>query len=162
PGIDVAETRRARLSGFRRGFCMWSIHHRGSEADPGLVLALEPHRGAMCEGLAIRAAAPRVALEELRARELISSAYEEAQVDLICEQGTRIPALAYVINTAHRQYAPDLSLDDQARIIAHAHGGRGPNHEYLTATAKSLHDLDIGDANIDALVTRVQQIKADH
>lgn len=161
PGIEVAEMRRASLTGFRRRFCMWSIHHRGSEEDPGLVLALEPHEDSLCHGLAIRAADPDAALAELRERELISSAYEEWNVDLTCEHGTQIPALAYVINTQHVQYAPDLTLEDQARIIAHAHGGRGPNHEYLSSTADSLHKLDIPDGDMDWLVTRVQQMRAE-
>ncbi|UWQ18761.1 gamma-glutamylcyclotransferase [Jannaschia sp. M317] len=158
PGIEVAEMRRASLTDFRRSFCMWSIHHRGSQEDPGLVLALEPHAGTSCSGLAIRAADPDAALQELRERELISSAYFEQEVTLTCEQGTAISALAYVIDTAHVQYVPDLSLERQAQIIASAVGGRGPNHEYLTRTAEGLRKLDIGDADIDWLVTRVQQI----
>ena len=39
PGFPVAERRVARLSGWHRSFCMRSIHHRGTEAAPGLVLA---------------------------------------------------------------------------------------------------------------------------
>jgi cation transport protein ChaC len=159
PGIAVAEARRATLEGFRRRFCMWSIHHRGTEEDPGLVLALEAHPGASCAGLAIRAADPGPALEALRERELISSAYHERVVTLRCEKGTDLRALAYVIDKDHRQYTGDLSLERQAHIIAHAQGGRGPNHEYLMRTAEALHERGIGDADLDRLVTRVQQIR---
>ena len=161
PGIDVAERRKATVTGYRRSFCMWSIHHRGSEEDPGLVLALEPSPGATCEGVAMRAADPVAALQELRERELISSAYVEREVELTCERGERFRSLAYVINTDHVQYCPDLTLDRQAEIIAAAHGGRGPNHEYLTATAAALHGLGIGDPDLDALVAKVQQIRGD-
>ncbi|SFJ34970.1 gamma-glutamylcyclotransferase [Jannaschia pohangensis] len=161
PGIDVAETRRATLTGFRRRFCMWSIHHRGSESDPGLVLALEPHPGATCTGVAMRAADPVAALAELRARELISSAYEEQSVTVACDAGKPIEVLAYVINTNHVQYVPDLSLDAQAAIIARAHGGRGPNHEYLTNTVAGLRQIDIEDPDMSYLVARVQQIMAE-
>jgi cation transport protein ChaC len=159
PGIAVAETRRASLAGFRRRFCMWSIHHRGSEEEPGLVLALEPHEGSACTGLAIRAADPEAALAALRERELVSSAYHEREVTLLCEHGDAIRSVAYVVDTDHRQYAADLSLEQQAQIIAHAVGGRGPNHEYLSRTAQGLHDLDIGDGDLDWLVARVQQIR---
>jgi cation transport protein ChaC len=159
PGIEVAETRLASLADFRRSFCMWSIHHRGSEEDPGLVLALEPHVGSACEGLAIRAAEPAQALETLRARELISSAYLEQEVTLLCDGAAPIRSLAYVIDTQHRQYTGALPLEEQARIIASARGGRGPNHEYLTRTAEGLHALGIGDPDLDWLVTRVQQIR---
>lgn len=159
PGIAVAETRRATLADFRRSFCMWSIHHRGTEADPGLVLALEPHDGASCTGLAIRALDREAALAALRERELISSAYFEQEVTLLCEHGSAIRSLAYVVNTDHRQYTGPLALEEQARIIAHASGGRGPNWEYLTRTAEGLHALGIGDDALDWLVTRVQQIR---
>ncbi|MCK0168026.1 gamma-glutamylcyclotransferase [Jannaschia sp. S6380] len=159
PGIEVAETRPATLRGYRRRFCMWSIHHRGSECDPGLVLALEPAEGASCCGVAIRAADPTAAIKELRARELVSAAYHEAHVTLDQPDGTPLDALAYVIDTGHSQYARDLSLERQAEIIAHATGGRGPNHEYLTRTAAGLHALEIGDEDLDWLVTRVQQMR---
>lgn len=160
PGIEVAETRLASLADFRRRFCMWSIHHRGSEKDPGLVLALEPHEGASCTGLAIRAARPAEALSTLRERELISSAYFEQEVTLLGADGDALTSLAYVIDVDHRQYTGELSLDRQAEIIAHAQGGRGPNHEYLTRTAEGLHALGIGDDDLDWLVSRVQQIRA--
>lgn len=158
PGIAVAEQRRASLADFRRRFCMWSIHHRGSEEDPGLVLALEPHAGASCTGLAIRAADPDAALRELRERELISSAYYEQEVTLLGEDGAPITALAYVINTDHVQYCPHLTLEAQAQIMARAVGGRGPNHEYLTRSAAGLVGLDIRDDDMAWLVSRVRQI----
>ena len=41
PGFAVAETRQACLHGWRRSFCMTSIHHRGTLDAPGLVLALD-------------------------------------------------------------------------------------------------------------------------
>jgi cation transport protein ChaC len=159
PGIEVAEARRASLADFRRSFCMWSIHHRGTEDDPGLVLALEPHEGSACAGLALRAADPEAALVELRARELISSAYVEHEVTLLCEHGEDVRALAYVVDTAHRQYTGEMDLERQARIIARAVGGRGPNHEYLARTAEALHARGIGDKDLDWLVARVQQIR---
>ena len=159
PGIAVAETRLASLAGYRRRFCMWSVHHRGTETDPGLVLALEESPDAVCHGLAIRAAEPEAALRELRDRELVSAAYHEARVTLDGADGAQIDALAYVIDPAHRQYARDLTLERQAQVIAHATGGRGPNHEYLSQTAAGLHRLAIGDADLDWLVARVQQIR---
>ena len=41
PGFDVAESVIGTLPGYARSFCMRSIHHRGSEEEPGLVLALD-------------------------------------------------------------------------------------------------------------------------
>ena len=158
PGFAVAETRRASLAGYRRSFCMWSIHHRGSVADPGLVLALEEAPGERCHGIAFRAAEPEAALRYLRERELVSAAYHEARVTLDAEGGA-IDALAYVVDAGHAQYARALPLERQAQVIAAARGGRGPNHEYLTRTAEGLHALGIPDAEIEWLVARVQQIR---
>jgi cation transport protein ChaC len=158
PGMEVAETRRAILHGYRRRFCMWSIHHRGTEEAPGLVLALEPHEGARCEGLAIRPADPPTALAALRERELISSAYHEARVELVAEDGASLSSLAYVIDPRHAQYARDLTLERQAEIIAAAKGGRGPNRDYLMRAVEGLAALDMREDDLDWLVSRVQQI----
>ena len=154
PGIEVADRREAILHGYRRRFCMWSIHHRGSEDAPGLVLALEPHEGASCAGIAFRAAAPEAALASLRERELISSAYHERQLELETPDGP-LRAVAYVIDPAHRQYAPDLTLERQAEIIARASGGQGPNREYLHRTAEALTEAGISDPEIQRLAGMV-------
>lgn len=59
PGFAVAETRQARLDGWRRSFCMTSIHHRGTPEAPGLVLALDQAADAVCHGVAFRVTARR-------------------------------------------------------------------------------------------------------
>lgn len=64
-------------------------------------------------------------LAYLRDRELVSSAYVERHVRLGLEDGRQVEALAYVINRDHWQYCRDIPLEDQARIIARAVGGRG-------------------------------------
>lgn len=159
PGFDPAETRPARLRGYHRSFCMLSIHHRGSEDDPGLVLALDRQAGAVCDGVALRvrgADTTRV-LTELRERELISSAYVEAVETLETGAG-EVQALAYVINRDHRQYC-QFDLERQARMIAHAVGGRGPNTDYLYNTAGHLGEMGISDPDMDWLVTRVRQLR---
>jgi cation transport protein ChaC len=138
---------------------MWSIHHRGSEADPGLVLALEPHAGARCDGLALRPADPDAALKALRERELVSSAYREATVPLDLADGRRVEAIAYVMDPHHRQYAGGLDLDAQARVIAASAGGRGPNPDYLDRTAAALAEHGIRDPEIEALSARVARLR---
>ena len=163
PGFPVAETRVARLNDWHRGFCMSSIHHRGTEADPGLVLALDHRPGAACDGLAIRVETGHgeATLAYLRERELVSSAYLERRfgVDL-AGGGALDDVLCYVIDPDHVQYRGDLSLEDQARIIASAVGGRGPNDEYLYNTAAHLTELGVADADMDWLVARVRVLNA--
>jgi len=162
PGFPVAETRVARLHGWRRSFCMSSIHHRGTPETPGLVLALDHHPGADCHGIAFRVADGHAdaTLAYLRERELVSAAYLETRQDLDLGDGTRLPdVLTYVIDPTHAQYCT-LALEDQAWIIARAVGGRGPNDEYLANTAAHLHELGLPDPDLDWLVARVRQIKA--
>lgn len=105
PGFAVAETVKASLAGYHRSFCMRSIHHRGSVAAPGLVLALDAAVGATCAGVALRAADGTEAktLAYLRERELISSAYLERRLDVTLADGRVVDALAYVIDPDHVQ-----------------------------------------------------------
>jgi cation transport protein ChaC len=162
PGFAVVERRVARLEGWRRSFCMSSIHHRGTPEAPGLVLALDRSDGAVCHGLAFRVAAheAEATLTYLRERELVSSAYLETRQPLTLEGGGTIEgALAYVVDRAHAQYCT-LPLEEQARIIARAVGGRGPNDEYLENTAAHLQALGLPDPDLDWLAERVRQIKA--
>jgi len=68
--------------------------------------------------------------------------------------------LTYVIDAHHTQYRGDLDLEAQARIIARATGGRGPNDEYLYNTAAHLAELGLADADLDWLASRVRSLKA--
>ena len=54
PGFEPAETQRAVMKDYHRSFCMLSIHHRGTEEEPGLVLALDTAPGHQCTGVAFR------------------------------------------------------------------------------------------------------------
>ncbi len=158
PGFRPAEQVVARLPDFARSFCMTSIHHRGSEEEPGLVLALDPQEGASCTGLALRVEDAEEAEVHayLRARELVSSAYVERWLPVEMVDGRRADALVYVIDTAHEQYCGGLPLEDQAQIIARAQGGMGPNNEYLWNTAQHLDSLGLSDEELTWLSERVR------
>jgi len=160
PDFPVAEAVPARLEGWHRSFCMRSIHHRGSAAAPGLVLALDVAEGAACLGVAFRVApgAEAETLAGLRERELVSSAYLERMLEVALTDGRRVEALAYVIDPAHVQYCGGLPLEEQARIIAAAAGGRGPNRDYLWNTAAHLDQMGLGDPDLDWLAARVRAL----
>lgn len=158
PGFEVSQMRVATLEGYARSFCMRSIHHRGSEVAPGLVLALDEVAGARCDGVgfAVPEGQEAAVLAYLRARELVSSAYLERVLPIALADGRVVEAVTYVIDAAHVQYCGGLDLQEQAQIIARAEGGRGPNSEYLFNTAAHLHQLGISDPELDALVGRVK------
>lgn len=158
PGFDHSERALASLSGWHRSFCMRSIHHRGTVDQPGLVLALDAAREAACHGVAYRVSDghEEETLAYLRERELVSAAYLETEQSLSLADGRAVTAVTYVIDPDHAQYCGGLCLEEQARIIANAVGGRGPNTEYLWNTASHLHALGLADADLDWLADRVR------
>lgn len=160
PGFEVAESVIATLPGYARSFCMRSIHHRGTEDDPGLVLALDEQPEQACEGVALRVASGQetATLEYLRERELISSAYVEKNLDVTLSDGREVDAVVYVIDEDHVQYCGGLPLEEQAQIIAKAIGGRGPNTEYLYNTASHLTDVGLHDPALEWLYARVKAL----
>ena len=162
PGFTVAESVVATLPGYARSFCMRSIHHRGTDTEPGLVLALDEQTEAACEGIALRVeeGAENTTLEYLRERELISSAYVEKNLDIRLTDGRVVIAVVYVIDEDHDQYCGGLPLEEQAQIIAQAVGGRGPNTEYLYNTAQHLAQVGLHDPDLQWLHDRVKVITA--
>ncbi|UWQ54787.1 gamma-glutamylcyclotransferase [Leisingera caerulea] len=162
PGFPVARREVAVLHGYARSFCMTSIHHRGTEDHPGLVLALDAAEGAHCKGIAlsVEAGHEEQTLAELRERELISSAYLERDLEVELTGGSMVTAVTYVIDPHHVQYCGGLSLEEQAQMIAHAVGGRGPNTEYLYNTAEHLAEIGLHDSDLDWLAGRVREITA--
>ena len=68
--------------------------------------------------------------------------------------------VTYIIDPDHDQYCGDLPLEEQAHIITHAVGGRGPNTEYLFNSAGHLADLGIVDEELSWLSRRVREIQS--
>jgi cation transport protein ChaC len=162
PGFEVEEHVIATLPGYARSFCMRSIHHRGTEEHPGLVLALDEEPAHACEGvaLAVKQGTEAQTLDYLRERELISSAYLERELKIDLSDGRRVTAVVYVINPDHVQYCGGLPLEEQARIISTAIGGMGPNTEYLHNTARHLAEIGLHDPDIEWLSQRVRALTA--
>jgi len=160
PDITYEKKHIARLDGYARSFCMWSIHHRGTQDDPGLVLALDAHAGAHCHGVAFFVGPEHAAkaIADLRERELISSAYLEELHPVTLDTGAQVDAVCYVMNTDHVQYCGGLDLEKQAQIIATAKGGRGPNTEYLYNTCKGIDALGLADDDLAFLQRRVAEL----
>lgn len=153
PGFAFAEASLAAIGGYTRSFCIFSVHHRGSGARPGLVLGLD--RGGGSHGMAYRVvpAQARAALAYLRDREQVTGVYREVVTPVTLLDGSHrhVEAVAYVAERAHPQYAGGLSLSTQAAIIRGAHGVAGPNTEYLVKTNAHLRDLGVRDRALDRL-----------
>ena len=157
PGFAHVETRRARLAGFRRALCVRSWVHRGTEERPGLVLGLD--RGGSCVGLAYRV--PEELRDEvlayLRDRELVTKVYLERTVAVQLDRGEKVPAVCYVVDRNHHQYAGRLHEDEAARIVTGAVGKSGPNEEYVLNTVAHLKALDIRDHWLEKVATLIGQ-----
>jgi cation transport protein ChaC len=156
PGFDYAERRHASLRGWRRCFCIYSTHHRGTGARPGMVLGLD--RGGACEGIAYRIAPEKAAatLGYLRAREQVNGVYRELAVPIELATPPRrvVRALAFVVERAHPSYAGSLALGTQARLIRGARGISGPNLDYLINTVAHLKELGIREPALERLLVR--------
>jgi cation transport protein ChaC len=155
PAFAYAEARRARLTGYHRAFCIYSVHHRGTPRRRGRVLGLD--RGGVCEGVAYRIAAADAAprAPRLRAREQVSGVYREALVPVEIEQRhppVEVTALAYIVERAHPAYAGRLPLGMQARVIRGARGLSGANLDYLVSTVRHLQELGIRERDLERLV----------
>lgn len=158
PGFDYAQKQLAELGGFRRAFCMWSVHYRGTAEAPGLVLALDPAQGESCHGVAYHVGpeGAEAAHEYLRERELVSAAYQEGVHPVRLEDGREVPALCYIVDREHSQYAGGLDLAAQAEVIARSIGSAGRNCEYLHNTAEHLAELGIADSDMETLSKMVR------
>lgn len=165
PGFRFAERYRAKLSGYRRSLCVFSVLYRGTSQRPGLVLGLD--RGGLCEGVAYRIApedAHRV-LDYIRARELIYGVYQEAllPVTLTCEgRSEEVIALTYIAERRHPSYAGDLGQIKEARIVRSARGTMGPNADYLFNTVAHLRELSIRDQRLERLAVVVGALFGRH
>lgn len=160
PDFAYAEKAVARVENWQRRFCMWSLHYRGLPEAPGLVLALDRAPGAICDGVAFRVppGAEAETLAALRARELITYAYEERLVEAHLPDGRVVEAVTYVIRHDHAQYAGTLPREEQAAIIAARAGQFGTNRDYLWNTAAHLAELGLSDPDVEWLAERVRAL----
>ena len=155
PGFAHVETRRATLRGYRRALCIYSFVHRGTRERPGLVLGLD--RGGSCVGLAfrVRGALRDEVIGYLRARELVTNVYLERTVAVLLETGETVPAVTYVADRAHEQYAGALDEGRAAAAVRGASGQSGRNEDYLASTLEHLEALGIRDRWLEGVARRL-------
>ena len=168
PGFPYAEARRARLTGYHRAFCIYSVHYRGTERRPGLVLGLD--RGGTCDGIAYRLVPERAAetLAYLRARELIYAVYREALLPVAIRLDDCNPragstnhttrdtfAITFIAERAHPAYAGRPCLKRELQMIRGAKGTGGPNLEYVVNTLCHLRELGIRERGLERLVSMI-------
>jgi glutathione-specific gamma-glutamylcyclotransferase len=152
PGFEYISKADARIDGYHRSLCVYSLHHRGTREAPGLVLGLDQTGG--CTGVVfeIHPEKWQDTLSYLRAREQISSVYVEiAHPVEILATGQRVEATTFVADTAHAQYAGKL---DHAQLISHVKQGVGDYGrclDYVANTLAHLRGMGIRDETLEAI-----------
>jgi cation transport protein ChaC len=159
PGFAYEERRTAVAHGRRRAFCIYSVHHRGTPARPGLVLGLAP--GGSTRGVAYRVAAKDwdAVYAYLRVREQPTETYFEAwaPVRIGAEPAQ---ALVFLSDRNHPQWAGDLSFEAQARLIADATGLSGRNVDYLRDLVVHLRAEGVACRTMQRLLVCVEALEA--
>ncbi len=122
--------------------------HRGTKAQPGLVLGLD--RGGSCRGVAFRVAASHwpQTLADLRARELVTQVYHEVTLTAHAhtQLGVRpVQVLTYVADRQHPQYAGRLPRETVLAHVRQGQGISGDNGTYVRATHAHLQALGVTD-----------------
>ena len=155
PLFPIAEARAGIVHGLHRRFCLRSLASRGTPAQPGLVLALEP--GGACQGVVYRLPSP-LALDELHLlwrREMVVAAYHPRWIQ-VQSGDRRITALTFVVRQDHVQYAR-LSHEEETVVIAEACGAFGSSCDYLMRTRAALASHGIVDRYLERLARDVQR-----
>jgi cation transport protein ChaC len=150
PAFHYLDSQPALVRGLHRRFCLKMYTGRGSRETPGLVLALD--YGGACKGVVFRIAAAQVREELgiLWRREMYGGAYSARWVKAEVAGG-RVKAVTFVINRRHPRYAPELSVDETAAMIATGCGDWGSCREYLENTVRHLAELGLRDAGLERI-----------
>jgi glutathione-specific gamma-glutamylcyclotransferase len=150
PGFAYAEAAPARLHGYHRSLCIYSIVHRGTPEQPGLVLGLD--RGGSCRGWAFRVDAGQEAetLAYLDARELVTDVYKRKRLP-VTVAGQRLSAWGYVVRREHPQYAGQLAPERLLDLVRRSAGRSGHCRDYLLGTVAHLEAMGIVDGPLHAL-----------
>ena len=161
PGFEHAERADALLRGYRRRLCVVSRHHRGTAARPGLVMGLD--RGGACRGVAYRVpeAAVPATLAYLDEREIAHyPVYRRSMVTVDLGGGRRQRAVTYTVDRREADYAGELTVEQQAAIVAGAHGLSGTNPDYLRQTVVQVHAMGLRDRSLEAVLAALTEPSA--
>ena len=142
PGFEHAEASPARVYGYKRALCLWSIVYRGTPEEPGLVFGLAA--GGSCLGRAFRVRERnRVpVLRYLWQREMIRRAYIPTVLGVHIGDEVK-QGLTFVVDTSHPQFASNLSDERTASIICRSSGSGGDNRDYFIDSLDHLDQMGV-------------------
>jgi cation transport protein ChaC len=149
PVFEAAELRTATAVGWHRSFCMDMRRWRGSDEQPGLMMAIV--RGGTCRGVAYRLPAEgrRDVITQMISRETSSpdDLNTVRWLDVNTDAG-KVRALSFWVGPKGSFILDKLPLEEAARRIARACGHVGSNAAYLYNTVLKLGEFGIRDRNL--------------
>lgn len=153
PCFAFVERRKARLQGWVRRTCLWSLHARGKPDAPGLVYGLDREKEGHCHGVVFTLSKGdiKISLERLWDREMHTAVYRPTWLD-VETSNTITRAIAFVVNRAHPLYAGTSSPEETAAIIAQAHGKFGSCADYYRDTITALAKQGLEDTTLSSVV----------
>ncbi|GAA0469224.1 MULTISPECIES: gamma-glutamylcyclotransferase [Tatumella] len=159
PVLDYNDVRPAVLEGWHRAFCIRLIAGRGTECQPGRMLALQS--GGRTRGRVFRLSDDNRAeeLELLWKREMLTGCYCPRWEAVTLDDGQQIIALVFTINPLHPLFESDNSPSVIAPLIAAAKGPLGTNAQYLYQLVSSLSELGEQDDTLLSLARDVRQLQ---
>jgi cation transport protein ChaC len=158
PAFDYVEARRVVAHGWRRDFSLVVHSWRGTEEQPGLMLALE--RGGSCTGVAYKMSSDEARDQMLRFVEREADYHEDAPTlrwITVRDGNKAFRALTSWVAVPGNPYFLRLSIAEQAQMLARAVGHFGSCAEYLRNTVTHLEAMGIRDNYL----WRLQQLVAD-
>ncbi|AGB82030.1 uncharacterized protein involved in cation transport [Serratia sp. FGI94] len=162
PIFEAEEVQPATLQGWHRAFCLRLTAGRGTQHQPGRMLALKA--GGQTRGLAFRL--PQAQLEDelalLWKREMVTGCYLPIWCELTLDGGRRITALAFVMDAQHPLFEEDTCHQVVTPLIASASGPLGSNAQYLFALDRELRNHGMHDDAIGELASSVRQWLQQH
>lgn len=142
PGFEFVEVAPARVYGFRRALCLWSIVYRGTPEKPGLVFGLATGGSCLGRAFRVRRRNRELVLQYLWQREMIRQAYVPTLLDLHINEKI-MPGLAFVVDTSHPQFVDKLSDEKVASIIRRSRGRGGPNRDYFLESLEHMEEMGV-------------------
>lgn len=149
PDFNAVGLRYGGVRGWHRSFCLRLTRWRGTQSQPGLMLALR--RGGSCNGIVFRLSEEdRLAqIQRMIRREIssISDAYSIRWVAVDTPDGP-VRALTFWAGPRGDRVLNGLPLESVAHVLARACGHIGSCAEYLYHTVRHLEEKGIRDRNL--------------
>ncbi len=156
PAIHFAERQVGFLPEWRRAFCMRITAGRGTEQQPGRMLALIPGDGVT--GVVYRLSQEHLEneLSLLWKREMCTDGYIPKWQQVALRNGEQVNALVFVMKQEDEQFDANHDIQHTVRKITIAKGPLGPNSEYVYKLHHALTEEQIDDPYVATLFNELK------